>query len=119
MNNHFFLLLISFLFLNCINNIEDQVPEIPDEIKGWNWGAFGVTFIWGIAHRRWIVFLMVIPFVNLIVRIIAGMKGNEWAWKSNKWQSIEEFKSVQNKWKSWGIAIMVLGILLNVLPFML
>lgn len=32
MNNRFYLLLISFLFLSCINNIEDQIPEIPDEI---------------------------------------------------------------------------------------
>ena len=32
MNNQLFILLISFLFLNCINNIEDQIPEITDEI---------------------------------------------------------------------------------------
>jgi len=27
--------------------------EIPNEIKGWNWGAFFLHFIWGFAHKTY------------------------------------------------------------------
>jgi len=46
--------------------------------------------------------------------IVLGIKGNEWAWRNKKWESIEHFKSVQKKWSVWGILIggvFLLGIL--------
>ncbi|WP_236144773.1 hypothetical protein [Nostoc sp. CMAA1605] len=30
--------------------------------------------------------------------IILGIKGNEWAWKSKRWASIEAFKANQRTW---------------------
>ncbi len=92
---------------------------IPPEIKGWNWGAFGVTLIWGIYYGAWMVlwgFLLgLIPLVGILWKVYVGMKGNEWAWRKNKWQSVEQFMAVQNKWKPWGIVFFILGIL-SVIP---
>jgi hypothetical protein len=34
---------------------------------------------------------------------ILGFKGNEWAWKNKKWESIEEFKRVQKLWIKWAL----------------
>lgn len=92
-----------------------EASVVPEEIKGWNWGAAGLTWIWGIYHGVWISLLIFIPFVNLIMWIILGIKGNEWAWKARKWESVERFVYSQKKWKPWGIAIFIIGILFGVL----
>ena len=84
---------------------------IPEEIKGWNWGAAGLTWIWGISQGVWISLLAFIPIVNIVMWIILGIKGNEWAWRSQKWESVDEFISYQKKWKTWGIIFFILGML--------
>ena len=91
--------------------------EIPNEIKGWNWGAAGLTWIWGLYHRVWISVLVFIPFVNIVMWIILGIKGSEWAWRKEKWLSVEEFKYAQRKWKPWGIAFFILSILSMFIAF--
>lgn len=83
---------------------------VPDEIQGWNWGAFGLSVIWGMYHSVWIAFLCLIPVVNIVVGIYLGIKGNELAWRKNKWQSVDEFLSVQKKWRTWGIIFFLLGV---------
>ena len=80
---------------------------IPDEIRGWNWGAAGLTWIWGIYHGVWFSLFMFIPLVNVVMIFLLGAKGNEWAWKASKWKSIEEFNASQKKWKPWGIVFFV------------
>ena len=84
---------------------------IPDEIKGWNWGAAGLGWIWGIYHNVWISFLAFIPYFGLIWWIVMGLKGNEWAWRKNQYRNVEEFKVSQNKWKVWGIVFFIISIL--------
>jgi hypothetical protein len=37
--------------------------------------------------------------------IALGSKGNEWAWKSRPWRSIEQFKAHQRGWAIAGILI--------------
>jgi hypothetical protein len=37
--------------------------------------------------------------------IALGAKGNEWAWKSRRWSSIEQFKAHQRGWAIAGILI--------------
>jgi len=32
--------------------------------------------------------------------IVLGLKGNEWAWRARKWESIEQFKSSQENWSA-------------------
>jgi hypothetical protein len=84
---------------------------IPPEIVGWNWGAFGLPKIWGIYHNVWICLLTLIPVVNIVVAIYMGVKGNELAWRKNKWTSVEDFKQKQAAWRVWGIVGFILSIL--------
>ncbi len=84
--------------------------EMPAEIKGWNWGAAGLTWIWGVTHSVWIALLVFIPFVNIVMIILLGMKGNEWAWRAERWVSVDYFKKEQEKWKVWGIIFFILGL---------
>jgi hypothetical protein len=78
----------------------------PEEIKEWNWGAFFLTWIWGIGNKVWLALIALapLPFVGLVMGIILGIKGNEWAWQSKKWDTIEEFRHRQRIWMYWGIA---------------
>jgi len=82
--------------------------EIPEEIRGWNWGAAGLSWIWGAYFRVWISFLMFVPILNWIWWIVMGIKGNEWAWSKTKWRSVEQFNKAQDKWKVWGIIFIFL-----------
>ena len=91
---------------------------VPEEIKGWNWGAFILSCIWAIGNKTWIGLLAIIPCVGIVMSFILGIKGNEWAWKNKKWESVEQFQKTQKKWTFWGIALMLLGIALGVLAIL-
>jgi len=79
--------------------------EVPPEIKEWNWGAFFLTWIWGISNKVWISFIAIAPFpIGLAMGIVLGIKGNEWAWQCKKWDTIEHFRHRQRIWMYWGIA---------------
>jgi hypothetical protein len=84
---------------------------IPQEIKGWSWGAFLLSWIWGIGNRTYIAFLCFVPVLNLVMIFILGAKGNEWAWRNKHWESVEAFKRTQKKWMIAGLVIFGLGIL--------
>lgn|GEM_PF-2304794 len=79
---------------------------VPPEIIKWNWGAFFLHFIWGIAHKVWISLLFFVPiFGQLFIPFVLGAKGNEWAWRNRKWHSVEHFLEVQRKWAKWGLIV--------------
>jgi len=88
---------------------------IPPGVKGWSWGAFFLTWVWGIGNRTWISFLTLIPYVGFVVAIMLGIKGREWAWRNKRWESLEHFQRVQKRWSFWGVFLIVgvagLGIL--------
>ncbi|WP_159564587.1 cytochrome c oxidase assembly factor Coa1 family protein [Budvicia diplopodorum] len=86
--------------------------EIPAEIRGWNWGAFLLHWIWGIGNNTFIAFLVFIPFVNLVMPFVLGAKGNEWAWRNKKWASVEEFKRIQRLWARWALGLILFFILM-------
>jgi hypothetical protein len=88
---------------------------LPDELKGWNWGAFLMNWTWGIGNSTWIALLCVIPVVSIVMVFVLGAKGNEWAWQNKKWNSIEHFKKTQRTWKRWGVALFVISLVLTVL----
>ncbi len=96
---------------------EDVYGDMPDELKKWNWGAAGLTWIWGVPHglwaSLWIIPLSLIPFINIIVFIIFGLKGNQWAWQSEKWESPEHFIESQKEWEGWGIAAFILSFIFS------
>ncbi len=88
-------------------NIFDDSMPVPDEIKGWNWGAFLMPWLWPFTNHVWIGLLCFVPQIGWLMAIALGSKGNEWAWKSKRWRSIEHFKAHQ---RGWAIAGILFGI---------
>jgi len=91
------------------------MAEIPYEIRGWNWGAFFLNWIWGIGNNSLIALLCLVPIVNLVMIFVCGAKGNEWAWRNKRWQSIEHFKRVQKNWATVGLILFVIGIIIYII----
>ncbi len=109
--------------------------ELPDELKGLNWGAFFFNWVWGLFNSTYIALLvlglplggMVSGFVLLILGFdklgnaliavfFAGglamvfvllFKGNKWAWANKSWDDHDHFRRVQRKW-GWAALIFVL-----------
>ena len=94
---------------------QNDSVNIPKEIRGWNWGGFLLSWIWGIGNNVWIALLALIPYVGIVMAIILGIKGNEWAWQKKKWDSIETFKKTQRTWANWGAGVFFGLILLGFL----
>jgi serine/threonine protein kinase len=85
-----------------INNLTQTVPE---EIQGWNWGAFLLPWLWLWTNNVWYGLFCFVPQIGWIMAIALGTKGNEWAWRSRKWRSIEQFKAHQRGWAIAGVLI--------------
>ncbi len=85
------------------DNPVTRLRSLPDELRGWNWGAFFLNWVWGLAHNTWIALLMFVPGINLVMPFVLGAKGNEWAWQNNEWKDIAHFKRSQRIWARVGI----------------
>ena len=97
---------------------QGKLAIVPEEIKGWSWGAFGLTWIWGICNSVWIALLCFIPYFGFVWAIVLGVKGKEWAWRNKKWDSIEHFKNTQRCWNIAGIVVFAIAIAIAiVVPF--
>jgi hypothetical protein len=93
------------------NSGQGKAAALPVELSGWNWGAFFLSWIWGIGNNTWIAFLTFIPIVNFVMIFVLGAKGNEWAWQNKRWESTEHFKKVQKIWAIWGLVLFLIGFL--------
>lgn len=82
--------------------------EFPPELHHWNWGAFLLSWIWGVSHQAWISLLCFVPFVNIVMPFYLGAKGNELAWKNRRFKSIEDFKAVQHAWAVGGLIFILI-----------
>ena len=90
---------------------------VPQEIRCWNWGAFFLNWIWGIGNSVWIALLMFIPIFNWVWIFFLGAKGNEWAWQSRRWDSVEHFKRTQQTWTQCGVGLFVFYMVIIILSF--
>jgi hypothetical protein len=90
---------------------------LPQDIKElWNWGAFLLCPFWALAHNRYLLaFLSVVPGAS----IVAGFKGNAWAWQSVEWKSIDHFQTEQKTWAWVALALTILTIVCKVLLVLL
>ncbi len=86
-----------------INNINEPVPE---EILGWNWGAFLLPWFWLWTNQVWVGLLCFLPSIGLVMIFGLGARGNELAWKSRRWRNVEHFKRHQ---RGWAIAALFVG----------
>lgn len=93
--------------------------QVPDEIQGWNWGAFFLPGIWCLTNKVWIGLLawvdptlvLSLGMPWLAMGFILGIKGNEWAWKSRKWKSVAAFKAHQRAWAIFSFILVGLFLL--------
>jgi len=86
---------------------QGSTAVVPEEVKGWSWGGFLMTWIWGVFNGVWLSLLALM--FPAIMSIVLGIKGREWAWQSKKWDSVEHFNRTQ---KNWAVA----GLILTVIP---
>ena len=81
---------------------------VPDEIRRWNWGAFLLTWIWGVGNSTYIAFLSFVPLLGLAMPFVLGAKGSEWAWENGTWSSVAQFRKIQRWWGWAGLAAVLL-----------
>lgn len=93
--------------------VKENLPPIPDEIKGWNWGAFLLGPIWGFFNGVPISILCLVPLLGYIMPFFLGANGNEWSWDNRRWTSVKQFKFYQRQWAKAGFIIY--GIMVPVL----
>jgi len=86
------------------NNASDIAA--PAAVKRWNWGAFLLSWIWGLGNKTYIALLSLIPVVNLVMIFVLGAKGSAWAWKNKQWESAEQFTRVQGLWTAFGLGLL-------------
>lgn len=98
--------------------IEENGKVTPQEVKGWNWGAFVFSWIWGFGNKSYLTLLTLIPIFGLIWHFVCGFKGNDWAWQKGDYSSAYEFKKVQSTWNRAGLLAFILYIIGMVLYFM-
>jgi hypothetical protein len=87
----------------------------PSEIMGWNWGAFLLTWIWGLGNNVWVSLLMFVPVVNVVMLFALGIKGNLWAWQHRRFSGVTQFKQVQRVWALVGLGVFIVELALFVL----
>jgi hypothetical protein len=96
---------------------------VPEEVKGWSWAGFGLTWIWGVFNGVLISLLFLIPFplFSLAWAIVLGVKGREWAWRNKRWDSVEHFKNSQRPWDIAGIVLFAIAVvaLIIIIPAVL
>ncbi|WP_293763946.1 hypothetical protein [uncultured Paraglaciecola sp.] len=88
---------------------------LPDNIKGWSWGAFFLSWIWAIGNKTWIGLIAFVPYIGFIMAIVLGFKGREWAWQNKTWKSVEHFQEVQRRWSFWGVLIVLSFVLIGII----
>jgi hypothetical protein len=78
-------------------------PQVPPEVKKWNWGAFALNWIWGCGNGAYLALICLIPvFGWFIWPFVCGARGNIWAWKSGKFKDLDTFLTAQRTWNTAG-----------------
>ena len=85
----------------------------PLEVRGWNWGAFFFSWLWGIANGVWVSLL--ICLLGIIGTIWLGAKGSEMAWGKRRFASVQQFKDTQRAWGTWGWVLFALNLVFSVI----
>lgn len=93
-----------------VDVVEEVEDDLPDEIRGWNWGAFFLNWIWGLGNKTYIALAMFIPGVNLLVPFLLGFMGNKWAWRNGEWEDVDDFLASQRRWAVAGTTVFLLMI---------
>ena len=89
---------------------------LPAELRGWSWAGLLGSWVWGLGNNVWLALLGLVPCVGFFVRFYLGSKGNELAWKSKRWDSVQAFRSAQTLWGVIGGLVTVGSLVFLVIP---
>lgn len=102
---------------NSSQRIQIEYPPIVDK---WNWGAFSLSWLWGIFNGLYwpliIIAFNFIPYIGFIISLcicfLLGNRGNEIAWRiaRRKGVSVDYFTDLQTKWNVAGVFVTILAI---------
>ena len=104
----------------------DNNQALYNDFNKWNWGAFGLGWIWGVGNNCYLALLQFvpIPLMAIVIRIILGIYGTRWAYENGEIKDVNTFFAIQNSWNKAGkiyffieIAIFVLMIVIEVVLF--
>lgn len=105
------------------NDSGTRQATLPEELKGWNWGAFLLGPVWGAFNRVWIalvpVVLVILPPAYMVLGMLAtvgfsvllGARGNQWAWRARHWDDADHFRRIQKSWMNWGLVALVVSLI--------
>lgn len=92
----------------------------PENLHSFNFGAFIFGWLWGICNGVYIALLTLVPAINLIMSIVLGVKGNEWAWEKQKSTTTpESFVQSQKRWSKAALIVLVISFALIILYILL
>lgn len=97
----------------------DSEEDIQRELRKWNWGAFFLTWIWGLGNGTWLALLSLLGPLNVPMMFLLGFKGNAWAWKHGNWRDLAHFRATQKKWAFAGLIFLGVTILFLLSAFLL
>jgi hypothetical protein len=80
---------------------------LPPELDRWNWGAFLLSWMWGLGNRTYIALFALVPVLGLFVLFALGAGGSQWAWQNRRWDNVEHFRRVQRRWATWGAIVWI------------
>lgn len=84
-----------------------NLSESKALINKFNWGAFLIPFLWGLAFGIGIKLLICLIPIPFLPNFIFGIKGNKWA-LSKYYKPIEAYKFEQN-------LFIIIGIIINLI----
>lgn len=84
---------------------------MPDEVRGFSWGAFLCGPVWGFSYRLWVSILSWLPGIGVLVWFWMGFHGREIAWRARDWESPQAFLESERRWTNAGWAIFAVFIL--------
>jgi hypothetical protein len=99
-------------------------PPIRDErLRRFSWSAFTFTWLWGLYHRKPILLLLIplglIAQQNsiflLFINIWIGTQGNQWAWESERFATLEAMEQCENAWHRAAMWALGISLILSVL----
>lgn len=104
---------------------------LPPEIeKKFNWGAFCLSWIWGLNHKAYLTLISLalgvvniglsfgrvstnpLGIVGIGLAIWYGRMGNKWAWESGRFATVEDMLACQSIWAKWGLGVILVSICL-------
>ena len=101
---------------------DSRKGQNPPILKLWNWGAFSLSWIWGVCNGiYWPLIIIAFnfvpyvgPFVWLAISIYLGIYGNTIAWNIEKklYSDHRNFTSIQAKWNLAGVIVFIVVLIL-------